>query len=81
MMVEIPDDFLRDSGLTADDVRREAAIALFRDGRCTLSRATRLAGLSPLQFQRLLASRQISVHYGAEEFQQDLDTLRTVGLL
>lgn len=81
MVVEVPDDVLRDWGLTADDVRREAAIGLFRDGRCTLSRASRLAGLSPIQFQRLLAGRQTSVHYGAEEFRQDLDSLCTVGLL
>ena len=34
-----------------------------------------------VQFQNLLASRGLSVHYDVEEFEQDLETLRGLGRL
>jgi predicted HTH domain antitoxin len=37
--------------------------------------------MSRIQFQHLLASREIPVHYGVEEFDQDLHTLRELGQL
>jgi predicted HTH domain antitoxin len=81
MAVVIPDDVLQDMGMTEADLRRELAIMLFRDEKCTLARASRLAGLSPIEFQHLLADREIPIHYGADEFRQDLDNLHTAGLL
>ena len=47
----------------------------------TLAQARRLAEMSRLQFQRLLASRDVSIHFDAEDFEQDLATLRDLGRL
>ena len=45
----------------------ELTLALFQSGRQTLSQAAQLCGLPHLEFQRLLAGRQIPIHYGLEE--------------
>jgi predicted HTH domain antitoxin len=37
--------------------------------------------MNRLQFQHLLASRDIPVHYDVEDFKQDLETLRGLGRL
>jgi len=37
--------------------------------------------MSQLQFQHLLASRQIPIHYDIAEFEADLKTLRETGRL
>ena len=40
-----------------------------------------LAGMSQLQWQFLLASRRIPIHYDVAEFEADLRTLREMGRL
>ena len=41
--------------------------------------ASQLAALDRLEFQHLLASRQIPVHYDVADFVEDLETLRELG--
>jgi predicted HTH domain antitoxin len=48
---------------------------LFREERLTLAQASRLADIDQLTFQSVLADREIPVHYGVEEFREDLRTL------
>ena len=55
---------------------QEVAILLYSKEKLTLGQASRLAGLSQLQFQFLLASRKIPVHYDVADFEADLKTLR-----
>jgi predicted HTH domain antitoxin len=74
MPVTIADDVLAAAHLTEPELRRELAVALFREGRLTLGQASRLAQMSQGAFQSLLADRQIAVHYGIEEFREDLRT-------
>jgi predicted HTH domain antitoxin len=50
-------------------------LALFQREKLTLGQASRLAGMSQWQFQQLLGSRGIPVHYGVEDFEADLRTL------
>jgi predicted HTH domain antitoxin len=54
-------------------------LTLFASERLTLAQASRLAEMAILGFQALLAERQISIHYGVDEFQEDLRTLRAMG--
>ncbi|WP_242059363.1 MULTISPECIES: UPF0175 family protein [Nostoc] len=37
--------------------------------------------MGSIAFQHLLASRQIPVHYGVEDFEQDIENLRAMGRL
>lgn len=81
MAVLIPDDILRATRMTEDEVRQELAVALFQREKLTLAQASALAGMTRIQFQHLLASRRIPVHYDVEEFEEDLRTLRELGRL
>ena len=76
MSLVIPDEFLQASGMSEHELKQEIAVLLFQKDRLTLAQASRLAAMSRLQFQHLLASRQIPVHYDRAEFEEDLKTLR-----
>jgi predicted HTH domain antitoxin len=75
MIVEIPDSVAEQHGLSERDILLRVAIALFREEKITLGQASELAGLHQIQFQRELSARNIPIHYGEEEFEQDLRTL------
>ena len=57
----------------------EIAILLFQQERFTLGQASRFARMNQLQFQRLLASRQISLHYDVTELREDVKSLEAKG--
>jgi len=79
MPLTIPDEILDAAHITELELKRELALTLFQQERLTLGRASGLAGMSQREFQRLLADRHIPMHYGVEDFKQDLETLRQMG--
>ena len=79
MSLVIPDEILQASRMSGDELKQEIAILLFQKDKLTLGQASRLAGMTRSQFQHMLASRQISVHYDVSEFEEDLETLRELG--
>lgn len=81
MSIVIPDEILHTIHMTVDELLQEIAILLYQKGKLSLGQASRLAGVSQLQFQFLLASRQIPIHYDIAEFESDLKTLRELGRL
>jgi len=81
MPVTIPDEVLVAARMSEPELRQELALTLFRQERLTLAQASRLAGMGQLDFQSLLAERQIPIHYGVEEFREDLRTVRHMGRL
>jgi len=81
MSFVIPDDILRAADMSPSELRREIAVLLFQLDKLTLGQASQYAEMSQLEFQRLVGSRQIPVHYDAREFSDDLDTLRKLGQL
>ena len=78
MSIVIPDDILQATRMTEAEMRQEIAALLFSKEKLTLGQASRLAGMSPLQFQHLLAGRAIPVHYDIAEFAEDLKTLNSI---
>jgi len=76
MPVTISDDVLTAAHISEPELKQELALVLFQQGRLTLAQASRLAEVGQLAFQALLADRQIPIHYGVEEFREDLRTLR-----
>jgi predicted HTH domain antitoxin len=76
MPVTISDEVLAAAHISEPELMRELALALFRQERLTLAQASRLAEMTQLAFQALLADRQIPIHYGVEEFREDVRTLR-----
>jgi len=81
MGMVIPDEILQAARMSAGELRQEVALLLFQKEKLTLAQASRLAEMSRLQFQHLLASRQIPIHYDVAEFEEDLQTLRKMGRL
>ncbi len=63
------------------DWLREIAIALFQQERITLSRASKIARMHPIDFQQLISSRGTCIHYDVEDFAQDIQHLRDRGWL
>lgn len=74
MPVTISDDVLAAAHLSEAELRREIAVALFREERLTLAQASRLAEMEQFTFQSLLADREIPIHYGIEQFHEDIRT-------
>ena len=81
MSLVISDEILQATRMSVAELRREFAVLLFQKEKLTLGQASRLAEMSRLQFQHLLASRQIPVHYDVADFENDLKTLRELSRL
>lgn len=58
--------------MTENEFRQEIAFWLFQKEKMTLAQASNFAGMNRIQFQHLLANRQIPVHYDIEDFDKDL---------
>lgn len=75
MTLIILDEFLQTAHISEADLKLEIAILLFQQEKITLGTASQFAGMNQLEFQRILGSRQIPIHYDVEDFRQDLSTL------
>ena len=80
MSLVIPDEFLQTAHISEADLKLEIAILLFQQEKITLGSASQFAGMNQLEFQRILGSRKIPIHYGVEDFRQDLRTLEANSL-
>lgn len=77
MSLVIPDEFLQTAHISEADLKLEIAILLFQQEKITLGTASQFTGMNQLEFQRVLGSRKIPIHYGIEDFRQDLTILGT----
>ena len=74
--LNLPDSLSQAETFNQSDWLREIAIALFQQERISLSRASKIAGIEIMNFQKLLANRGICVHYDVEDLEQDVQHLR-----
>jgi len=79
--IEIPREILHVTRMTPEELRRELAVSLFQQGKLSFGKAREMAGMTVWAFQQLLGSRGIPVHYGIEDYEEDLTTLRELGRL
>jgi predicted HTH domain antitoxin len=75
MSMIIPEEVLQTIQMSEAELLAEIAIMLFQKERFTLGQASRFARMSQLQFQRLLASRKIPLHYDIAELREDVKSL------
>ena len=75
MSVVISDEVLQTVQMSEAELLQEIAVMLFQQERFTLGQASRFAIMNQFQFQRLLASRQISLHYDIAELREDVKSL------
>jgi predicted HTH domain antitoxin len=64
--------------LSRAELLRELAVVLYEREKLSLGRAARLADMDKWAFNDLLARREIPMHYGMKELEQDLATMRSL---
>ena len=79
--IEIPREVVHASRMTPRDLKRELAIYLYQQGKLSFGKAREMANMTVWDFQQLLASREITVHYDVEDYEEDLTTLKELGRL
>ena len=74
----IPTEIVEATHMSPSELKQEIAVMLFQKRKLTLGQASKLADMGQYQFQHLLASRQIPIHYGVYDFKADLNTLKEI---
>jgi predicted HTH domain antitoxin len=81
---EIPAELVVVAGLDADNISAEAtrllALELYREDRVSLGRAAELCHLSIEQFMEFAGLHSVPLHYGADDLEEDRQTLERLGL-
>jgi len=81
MNLVIPDDIIRSTKMSEDELKLELAIALYKQELISSGKARAWTGLTVLEFQHELAKRGLCINYDVEDFQADVRTLQSLGLL
>jgi len=76
--IDIPREIFHATRMTPQALKRELALSLFEQGKLSFGKARELAEMTVWEFQQLLGSRGIPVHYDVEDYDEDLAT-RGVG--
>lgn len=81
MSLLISDELIQASGLSEAELLQELVLLLFQREKLTLGKASRILGISQLDFQAILASRGLYIHYDVDDLHEDVKTLQDIGLL
>ncbi len=81
MSILIPDDIVRVSKMTEGELKLEIAIMLYQQGKIGSGKVRAWTGLTVIEFQHQLALRGLCINYDVEDFQSDVKTLESMGLL
>ena len=76
MSIAIPDDLVHAAHMSDGEMKQEFALFLFQRDKLAPGQASRFAGMSHLEFQHPLASQQLPVHYGIQDLDDGIVTLR-----
>jgi len=74
MNIALPPEI--ESRMTATAAKLHMAIGLFAGDEVTLGQAAAIAGISQPAFLQELGKRKIPVHYGPDELDEDIATVR-----
>ncbi|MER3436092.1 MAG: hypothetical protein C4288_22675 [Leptolyngbya sp. ERB_1_1] len=77
----ISDELVKASGLSEAELLQELVLMLFQREKISLGKASRILGMTQLEFQALLASRDLYIHYDVEDLHEDIKNLQELGLL
>jgi len=81
MSLVIPNDILQATNMTEDELKLEIAIMLYKQEKISSGKVRAWTGLSVIEFQHELGKRGLSINYDVEDFQSDIQTLQSIGLL
>ncbi len=77
--IEIPREIVHVTRMTPQALKQELALSLFEQGKLSFGKARELTEMTVWEFQQLLGSKGIAVHYDLEDYQEDLATLEDLG--
>jgi predicted HTH domain antitoxin len=75
MRIEIPDALLNNAHLSEQDLKLELALIFYQRNNFTLGQVSAFAGIHQIEFQKILSSRNINLHYDLDSFRDDLNVL------
>lgn len=81
MSLLISDELVQASGLSEAELLQEIVLLLFQREKLTLGKASYILGMTQLEFQALLASHNLYIHYDVEDLHEDIRNLQELGLL
>jgi predicted HTH domain antitoxin len=81
MSIVIPDDILQAAKMTEAELKLEIAIMLYGQEKISSGKVRNWTGLTVIEFQHELAKRQLCINYDVDDFQSDIKTLQSIGLL
>ncbi len=81
MSLVIPNELVQASGLSESELLQELVLLLFQQEKITLGSASRCLRITQLEFQALLASKNLGIHYDVDELHEDVRNLKDLGLL
>jgi len=62
--------------MTEGELKQELALSLYAVRKITIIQAADIAGVGFFEFQGLLRERKIPQHYGVQDLEDDMRTLR-----
>jgi predicted HTH domain antitoxin len=81
MSLVIPNDILQATKMTKDELKLEIAIMLYKQEKISSGKVRAWTGLTVIEFQHELGKRGLCINYDVEDFQSDIQTLQSMGLL
>ena len=69
--IDIPAEVFHTTHMTPKDMKLELALTLFQQGKISFGKAREMAAMTIWDFQQLLGSRKILVHYDVQDYIAD----------
>lgn len=76
MRIDIPDQILGSTNITAENIRVEFAVYLYEKKRASIGQARHIAGLSLIEFQKELSKRSIYQKLSPADIDIDIHNLK-----
>lgn len=76
--VRLPQKLVETARSSPGDFYREIAVFLYGEHHVTLAQAARIAQMSRVAFQQLLADQGKEVHFSVDEYEHDVETLKSL---
>ncbi len=81
MSLVISDELVQASGLSEVELLQEVVLLLYQREKISLGKASRILGISQLDFQALLTSHNLYIQYDVNDLHEDVQNLQELGLL
>lgn len=85
VVLEIPSDILFHVRIPESklilELKKELAVQLYRDKLLSIANCSRMAEMSKVEFHFLLGEKKIPRHYDVEDFNQDLETIKSLDFI